>query len=60
LVSGATSLLAYWADWFTAVNLVVIEYEEPTPGRRFGDAYRQYAEHVGPWLPRVRSGRPRS
>jgi hypothetical protein len=40
LVSGATSLLAYWADWFTAVNLVVIEYEEPTPGRRFGDAYR--------------------
>jgi hypothetical protein len=40
LVSGATSLLVYWADWFTAVNLVVIEYEEPTPGRRFGDAYR--------------------
>jgi len=60
LLTSSRSLLAYWAVWFAAVNVVVIAYEEPTLRRRFGEAYEHYAKQVGRWLPRVRSDHPRS
>ena len=52
LLTGSTSLLAYWAVWFLAANLFVIGYEEPTLLRRFGPGYQGYRASVGRWLPR--------
>lgn len=50
-------LLTYWAIWFIFVNLIVIGYEEPTLLQRYGDAYRQYTQTVGRWIPRLGSRR---
>ena len=58
LLTWSRPLLMYWAVWFALVNVFVIGYEEPTLRRRFGGAYGQYAQQVGRWLPRLRSGRP--
>jgi protein-S-isoprenylcysteine O-methyltransferase Ste14 len=52
LLTGSRGLLVYWAIWFTAANLFVIGYEEPTLRRRFGGSYDRYAKEVGRWLPR--------
>jgi protein-S-isoprenylcysteine O-methyltransferase Ste14 len=52
LLTGSKALLAYWAVWFTAVNLFVIGYEEPTLRRSFGPAYERYQARVGRWVPR--------
>jgi len=54
LLTGSRALLGYWSVWFVAVNLFVIGFEEPTLRRQFGGTYRQYAEVVGRWIPRVR------
>jgi protein-S-isoprenylcysteine O-methyltransferase Ste14 len=53
LLPGSRPLVLYWAVWFAIVNLFVIAYEEPELRRRFGDLYRDYAERVGRWLPRL-------
>ena len=53
--SGA--LLAYWAAWFTAVNLFVLGYEEPALRRQFGAGYAEYAAQVPRWVPRLRPWR---
>jgi protein-S-isoprenylcysteine O-methyltransferase Ste14 len=57
-LTGSRSLLAYWAVWFTAVNLFVIAYEEPTLRRQFGAEYDAYCARVGRWLPRFRTMSP--
>jgi protein-S-isoprenylcysteine O-methyltransferase Ste14 len=53
LITGSRALLLYWAAWFTAVNLFVIAYEEPTLRRRFGAEYEAYVRRVHRWIPRV-------
>ena len=53
---GSRALLFYWAIWFLAVNLLIIGYEEPALGRRFGRSYDLYTQQVGRWFPRLRSG----
>ena len=55
VITGSPTLLAYWAIWFTAVNLMVIGYEEPTLRRQFGDSYDEYTRRVHRWLPRIPS-----
>lgn len=55
LLTRSRPLLVYWVFWFSAVNLFVIGYEEPTLRRRFGTAYERYTQDVGRWLPRFRS-----
>jgi protein-S-isoprenylcysteine O-methyltransferase Ste14 len=57
LLTGSRALLEYWVVWFVAVNVFVIGYEEPTLRQTFGEAYEQYTQQVGRWLPRLRSGR---
>jgi protein-S-isoprenylcysteine O-methyltransferase Ste14 len=53
LLTGSRALLGYWAVWFVAVNAFVIGFEEPTLRRQFGDTYRNYADAVGRWIPRL-------
>jgi protein-S-isoprenylcysteine O-methyltransferase Ste14 len=48
-----------WALLFLAINLVYIPLvEEPQLERRFGASYREYREHVGRLLPRLRPWQP--
>jgi protein-S-isoprenylcysteine O-methyltransferase Ste14 len=54
LLARSTALLLYWAFFFTAANLFVLIYEEPTLRRQFGESYERYARSVGRWLPRQR------
>jgi protein-S-isoprenylcysteine O-methyltransferase Ste14 len=42
----------YIAAWFTAMNLLVRFYEEPTLRGKFGDSYERYTREVGRWWPR--------
>lgn len=58
LLTGSRGLLGYWVVWFTAVNVFVIAYEEPTLRRQFGAEYEAYARRVGRWLPRLGAGPP--
>ena len=52
LLARSTALLLYWAVFFTAANLFVLLYEEPTLRRQFGESYERYTRTVGRWLPR--------
>jgi protein-S-isoprenylcysteine O-methyltransferase Ste14 len=52
LLTQSVELLVYWVVWFTAANLFVIGYEEPTLRRRFGASYESYTREVGRWVPR--------
>jgi protein-S-isoprenylcysteine O-methyltransferase Ste14 len=52
LLTGAVVLLGYAAVLAVAYHLFVRYYEEPTLGRRFGEAYARYREAVPRWLPR--------
>ena len=52
LLTGSRALLLYWAIWFTAANLFVIAYEEPTLRRLFGADYDRYRQQTGRWIPR--------
>jgi protein-S-isoprenylcysteine O-methyltransferase Ste14 len=54
-LARSAALLAYWALWFTAVNLFVLGYEEPALRRQFGSSYEAYTRRVGRWLPRFRT-----
>ena len=46
---------AVWALGFLAANFVLIPLmEEPQLEARFGEAYREYARHVGRLIPRFR------
>ena len=58
LLTRSRGLLAYWAIWFAAVNLLVIGYEEPTLRQKFGASYERYSQTVGRWLPRFPSSKP--
>jgi protein-S-isoprenylcysteine O-methyltransferase Ste14 len=58
LLTLSRGLLAYWLIWFTAVNLFVMGYEEPTLREQFGEEYARYTRAVGRWLPRVPARRP--
>jgi len=52
LISGSRLLLS-WFILFLVVNLIYIPLlEEPQLERRFGEAYRQYQQHVPRWIPR--------
>jgi protein-S-isoprenylcysteine O-methyltransferase Ste14 len=53
LLTRSSGLFLYWVVWFTAVNLLVLGYEEPTLRRRFGSSYESYTQQVGRWLPRI-------
>ncbi len=57
LIVRTSALLLYWAGWLVAVNLFVIEYEEPALRRRFGVSYDTYTSRVGRWIPRLPRGR---
>ena len=54
ILTRSRALLVYWIIWFTAVNLFVIGYEEPTLRRQFGASYDRYTQEVRRWLPRLR------
>ena len=51
LLTRSRPLAIYWLFWFTAANLFVIGYEEPTLHSRFGQSYEEYAARVGRWIP---------
>lgn len=55
LLTRSLALLTYWAIWFTAVNLFVIGYEEPSLRRQFGVSYERYTQTVGRWIPSLGS-----
>lgn len=55
LLTRSRPLLIYWIVWFTAVNLFVLLYEEPTLKAQFGAAYDDYCRQVGRWLPKWRT-----
>jgi protein-S-isoprenylcysteine O-methyltransferase Ste14 len=46
-------LVAYWAVFFTLVNVFVIGFEEPFLRRQFGESYERYTREVHRWWPRV-------
>src|SRR5256885_14590375 len=52
LLVRSSALLLYWIVFFTAANLFVLLYEEPTLRRQFGESYERYTRTVGRWLPR--------
>ena len=54
---GSVALLAFAALVWLAFHLFVIAYEEPALRRRFPADYRDYAGHVGRWVPRLRPWR---
>jgi len=63
LVGEALTLRSWphgqWALLFLAINLVYIPLaEEPQLERRFGASYREYRQHVGRLLPRLRPWEP--
>lgn len=71
MISGVLFLLAgealvlqswphgQWALLFLILNLVFIPaFEEPQLERRFGASYREYRQHVGRLLPRLRPWHP--
>jgi protein-S-isoprenylcysteine O-methyltransferase Ste14 len=45
------SLVRYAAGYFLTVHLLVVFYEEPHLGRRFGKAYDDYRKSVRRWIP---------
>ena len=51
MMTRSSALAFYWIVWFTAVNLFVIGYEEPTLRRQFGASYDEYCSQVGRWIP---------
>jgi protein-S-isoprenylcysteine O-methyltransferase Ste14 len=53
-------LALYALGAFTAIQLFVRFYEEPTLEARFGEEYRAYRREVRRWLPRLRDPRRRS
>lgn len=50
----AVALALYALAVATAFHLMVVFYEEPHLGRRFGQEYTEYRARVGRWLPRPR------
>ncbi|MGH7584974.1 MAG: methyltransferase family protein [Gemmatimonadales bacterium] len=58
LLTRSPGLLLYWVLWFTAVNLFIRAYEEPTLRRQFGTEYDRYSAAVHRWLPRRRPWNP--
>ena len=57
LLARSTALLVYWAIFFTAANLFVLLYEEPTLRHQFGESYERYTKQVGRWIPRPKPWR---
>ncbi|MEX2281529.1 MAG: isoprenylcysteine carboxylmethyltransferase family protein [Gemmatimonadota bacterium] len=53
LLTRSLALFFYWVIWFSAANLFVIGYEEPTLRARFGSSYDRYSREVRRWLPRT-------
>ena len=51
LLTRSTDLALYWVVWFTAANIFVMFYEEPTLRAQFGDSYDAYTRSVGRWIP---------
>ena len=58
LLHASPSLLRYTGGVFVMFHLVVLLYEEPVLGRRFGDSYARYRATVPRWLPRLRAPQP--
>lgn len=54
------TLLVYAIALGLGFQLLVLGYEEPTLGRRFGAEYDAYRQHVPRWIPRRPSPRVRS
>jgi protein-S-isoprenylcysteine O-methyltransferase Ste14 len=52
LLFWSLTLLGYAGIFFTAVNVFIVIYEEPSLGRRFGESYEAYRRSVNRWLPR--------
>lgn len=54
LLFASPVLAAYAAAVAIAFHAFVVLYEEPSLGRRFGDAYADYCRAVPRWIPRPR------
>lgn len=52
LAFRSTAILLWAAVWFTAINGIVVFYEEPALRRKFGEGYERYRAAVGRWLPK--------
>ena len=57
LILARPELLVYALALWAAFALFVRTYEEPTLGRRHGEAYERYREAVPAWWPRLRPWR---
>jgi protein-S-isoprenylcysteine O-methyltransferase Ste14 len=53
IVFQSRFLFVWAAVLFVAFHLFVINYEEPTLSRMFGDDYETYRRGVGRWIPRL-------
>jgi len=53
LVHGALSLFIWFLAFFLFNHLTMVLIEEPMLSTRFGSEYRQYADAVPRWIPRI-------
>jgi protein-S-isoprenylcysteine O-methyltransferase Ste14 len=51
LMFWSIAILAWATLWFTAINCVVVFYEEPVLRRQFGEDYARYCSAVSRWRP---------
>ncbi len=58
LIYRSPVLLVYTALFFTLIHLFVVQYEEPTLRKTFGDDYEEYCRRVRRWWPRRPTGAP--
>ncbi|MGH7483206.1 MAG: methyltransferase family protein [Longimicrobiales bacterium] len=56
LFYGSVALLGYMLVFLIAAHVFVVNYEEPTLRRAFGDEYRAYCRRVRRWWPRLAGG----
>ena len=51
----SVALAIYSAALLIGIHLLVVLYEEPVLGRRFGESYSEYRKRVPRWVPRSRA-----
>jgi len=55
LYERSISILLMVLVLFVVVHLLVVFYEEPTLGKKFGGSYQDYCREVRRWIPKLRS-----
>ena len=51
----SVALAIYSAVLLIVIHLLVVLWEEPVLGRRYGDSYAEYRKRVSRWIPRSRA-----